>query len=89
MGNAVVSMKKGYPCECCGFLTISEEGHGTFEICPICFWEDDYVQFNNEDFEGGANKESLREARQNFKKFGASSSRFLKKVRVPLPEEIP
>lgn len=68
---------------------MSEPKSGTFEICPVCFWEDDNVQFNNIDFEGGANEESLRNARQNFKKFGACSSKFLKNIRVPLPEEIP
>lgn len=26
-------------CPCCGFLTLDERG--TFEICPVCFWEDD------------------------------------------------
>lgn len=82
-------MKKGYPCACCGFLTMPESHYGTFEICPVCFWEDDNVQFNNIDFSGGANEESLREARQNFKKFKASSSKFLKNIRDPLPDEIP
>lgn len=82
-------MKKGYPCACCGFLTMSESQSGTFEICPVCFWEDDNVQFNNIDFTGGANEESLRKARQNFKKFKASSSKFLKNIRAPLPNEIP
>jgi hypothetical protein len=82
-------MKKVYPCACCGFLTMPEPGTGTFEICPVCFWEDDKVQYNDIDFVGGANEESLREARLNFKKFHASSSKFLKKIRPPLPEEIP
>ena len=82
-------MNKGYPCACCGFLTLSEKPPGTFEICPVCFWEDDNIQFNNIDFKGGANVESLNEARQNFKKFGVSSLKFLKQVRPPLPEEIP
>jgi Cysteine-rich CPCC len=82
-------MKKAYPCVCCGFLTISDAESGTFEICPVCYWEDDHVQFKDIDFEGGANEESLRKARQNFMKFGASSLKFLKNVRPPLPDEIP
>ncbi len=28
-----------YPCPCCSFLTLS--GRGDYEICPVCFWEDD------------------------------------------------
>lgn len=81
--------EKGYPCPCCGFLTLSEDTHETFEICPVCNWEDDDVQFNNPDFRGGANQESLNEARENFKKFGASAQKFIKQVRAPLSDEIP
>ncbi|MBN9378024.1 MAG: hydrolase [Chlamydiales bacterium 38-26] len=82
-------MHKCYPCPCCGFLTISEPPPGTYEICPICNWEDDIVQYNNIDFQGGANEESLNKARQNFKKFKASSLKFIKQVRSPWPNEIP
>ncbi|MFI8189745.1 CPCC family cysteine-rich protein [Streptomyces sp. NPDC085946] len=28
-----------YPCPCCGFLALGERS--TFEICSVCFWEDD------------------------------------------------
>jgi hypothetical protein len=87
--NAAMNIKKSYPCACCGFLTMSSFHHGTFEICPVCFWEDDEVQFNNIDYKGGANEESLKEAQKNFKKYGASSLKFLKNVRVPFQDEIP
>lgn len=80
--------KERYPCPCCGFLTLSEGSYDTFEICPVCYWEDDNVQYNNPDFKGGANEESLNEARENYKKFGASSKRYLKNVRAPLSDEI-
>ena len=92
MGNKKLNNtqnKKRYPCACCGYLTRSELNYGTFEICPICNWEDDDVQFNNPDFRGGANQESLNEARENYKKFGASAQKYIKAVRPPLPEEIP
>jgi hypothetical protein len=81
--------KKNFPCPCCGYLTLSEPPPGTFEICPVCNWEDDDVQFDNIDFKGGANEESLREAQKNFKRFNVSSLKFLAQVRTPLPDEIP
>ncbi|MBL1704243.1 hypothetical protein DXB51_09685 [Bacillus cereus] len=45
-----------YTCPCCGYETLEEEPPGTYEICSICYWEDDEVQFNDPDFEGGANE---------------------------------
>lgn len=68
---------------------MSNPESGSFEICPICFWEDDNVQYHNIDFAGGANKETLRKARENFKEYGASSLQFSKHVRGPHPNEIP
>lgn len=81
-------MKDCYPCPCCGYLTLSEEPPGSFDICPICKWEDDDVQFNNINFRGGANLNSLREARINFKKIGAFFPKCLGRVRPPLVDEI-
>ena len=77
-----------YPCPCCGYLTIGEEPPGTFEICPVCFWEDDNVQFEDPIYAGGANSVSLNQARENFRLFGAVSKEFVGQVRKPLPEEI-
>ncbi len=34
------SKAKKYTCLCCGYKTMSEE-RGSFDICPVCFWEDD------------------------------------------------
>jgi len=42
-----------YSCPCCGYLTRSKLLTGTFEICPICYWEDDNVQFEDPDYKGG------------------------------------
>jgi len=77
-----------FPCPCCGYLTIGEEPPGTFEICPVCFWEDDNVQFENPNYVGGANSVSLNQARENFRLFGAVSKEFVNQVRKPLPQEI-
>ena len=82
-------MHKNFPCPCCGFLTMSECPQGTFEICPVCYWEDDIVQLKDIDYKDGANDESLREAKENYKNFKASSKDFLKYVRPPISDEIP
>ena len=84
-----ISQNKGFPCPCCGYLTLSEGGHWTFEICPICFWEDDKVQFEDPSYSGGANKVSLEQARKNFAEFGAKERRFIGEVRKPHESEIP
>ncbi|MBR2565522.1 MAG: hypothetical protein IKE29_12975 [Paenibacillus sp.] len=78
-----------YACPCCEYLTLSEDPPGTFEICPVCYWEDDNLQYSDPERLGGANSISLREARKNFKKHGAISLEFLDAVRLPLQEEQP
>jgi hypothetical protein len=61
-------MPGNFVCPCCGFVTLEEEAPGTYEICRMCGWEDDPVQFADVDYRGGANGESLREARAEFQK---------------------
>jgi hypothetical protein len=78
-----------YACPCCDFLTLTEPPSGTYAICPVCGWEDDSVQFRDLDRTGGANHPSLREARETFRRIGASEPRALEYARPPLPEERP
>lgn len=78
-----------YPCPCCGYLTLPKSPPGTYQICEVCFWEDDGVQFDDPDYEGGANKLSLRQARANFREFGVSELRLKTNVRPPRPDEQP
>ena len=79
---------KKFQCPCCRNYTMDEEPTDTYEICPVCFWEDDPIQFKNHDYEGGANRITLNEARRNYKCFGAKDKRFLCHVRPPNPDEI-
>ena len=74
-----------YRCPCCHFKTLHEEHH--YEICPVCFWEDDPYQCDNPAYKGGANSENLYEARENYLNFGAVSQRELLNVRSPFSEE--
>lgn len=53
-------------CPCCGKLTLSGKPPGTYEICDVCGWEDDEVQYKNPDLAGGANETSLNEARRRY-----------------------
>ena len=77
-----------YACPCCGYLTFEEEPSGTFEICPVCYWEDDNVQNSNPAYTGGANIICLNIAKENFVKYGASQEKFIKMVRKPFLDEI-
>jgi hypothetical protein len=81
-------MSEKYICPCCGFRTLDEEPPGTYDICPVCYWEDDNVQYNDPSFAGGANKLSLNEARKNYADFGVSELWLREWVREPTQAEI-
>ncbi len=78
-----------YPCPCCDSLTLLEPPSGTYATCPVCWWEDDGIQFRDLDYRGGANQPSLREARASVEGCGVSAPRFLEHARPPLPGETP
>lgn len=78
-----------YACPCCAHLTLAEKPPDTFAICPVCYWEDDGLQFAAADTSDGANSVSLNQARANFLRFGASCREAVRDVRAPLPHEIP
>lgn len=82
-------MRQRYPCPCCGYYTLNREPSGTFELCPVCYWEDDDVQFRDPAYAGGANEPSLEEARKNFLAFGANSWKERDNVRPPRADELP
>ncbi len=81
-------MTEGFRCPCCMYRTLTEEPPGSHEICAVCGWQDDYVQFNDPDRPGGANKVSLNAARANYAKYGASDELSANFVRKPRPEEM-
>ncbi|MGW9137363.1 CPCC family cysteine-rich protein [Streptomyces sp. NPDC055681] len=79
-------MSDSYPCPCCGHRVL-DDMPGSYEICPVCFWEDDGVQFRWPTMDGGANKVSLIEAQRNYQDFGACDERGLRFVRPPAADE--
>ena len=52
-----------YPCPVCGF-EVFDEPSGSYQICPLCGWEDDPVQLRFPAMQGGANGDSLFELQQ-------------------------
>jgi hypothetical protein len=87
--DGTASRVKRFPCPCCGYYTLTSEPPGTYELCPVCYWEDDGVQFADPTYAGGANEPSLEQARKNFLAFGANSWRERDSVRPPRPDEMP
>jgi hypothetical protein len=79
--------EKAYRCPCCHFKTL--HCRAGYEICPVCFWEDDGQDDHDaEEVRGGPNRKlSLTEARNNYKTFGASDSISVNSVRKLLPDE--
>jgi hypothetical protein len=58
-----------HPCPCCDYRTL--DARGQYDICNVCFWEDDGT--SELDRPSGPNHMTLREARDNFQRFGAVS----------------
>lgn len=58
-------------CPCCDYKTLKERGH--YEICPVCYWEDDGAELD-EDY-SGPNHITLREGKRNFQEYGTSDKR--------------
>lgn len=79
----IANRREEKQCACCGYFSISEE----WEICSVCFWEDNWYQAAHMDDAAGPNTICLRDARENFQKFGASEERFILMVRPPKDEE--
>ena len=48
-------------CPVCGEYKF--ERIDNFDVCPVCEWENDSLQMKNPDYRGGANDESLNDAR--------------------------
>ena len=76
-----------YDCPCCRYKTLN--GRGNYQICPICFWEDDGQDDQDADLvRGGPNYEwSLTAAREYFRLHGACRPEDIGKTRLPTDEE--
>jgi hypothetical protein len=71
-----------FRCPCCLYFTLHTVGG--YDICPVCFWEDDGTDSQHAFTPNGC---SLDEGRDNYRRCGASKDDMLKHCRPPLPEE--
>ena len=62
-----------FRCRCCGYKTLKQIGH--FDICKICFWEDDGA--DDDERYSPPNRMTLKEARNNFEMYGACDEKSL------------
>jgi hypothetical protein len=75
-------------CPCCGHATLSERG--MYQICPVCFWEDDGQDSHDADVDrGGPNRVSLRRGRASYLAIGANVEADRAHTRGPTREEVP
>ncbi|WP_437939840.1 CPCC family cysteine-rich protein [Sorangium sp. So ce341] len=65
-------------CPCCDYFSLPCQGE--YEICEVCFWEDDGGDVGDLDRYSGPNHMTLREGRDNFRRIGACDERALAHV---------
>jgi len=75
-------------CPCCGCRTLRQRGR--LEMCPVCAWGDAGQDEHDADtVRSGQNAGlSLRQARANYRRLGASAAALAGRVRKPQPEEL-
>ena len=87
-GPAARQAARRHRCPCCGCRTLRQRGR--LEMCPVCAWGDAGQDEHDADaVHGGLNGGlSLRQARSNYRRFGAIASDLIGRVRKPQPEEL-
>jgi hypothetical protein len=80
--------QQSYRCPCCHYRTLHERGG--FEICPVCYWEDDGQDDVGADtVRGGPNGSlSLTLAGENYSKYGVYDPKYIEHVRPPRSPEM-
>ncbi len=80
-------MKK-YKCPCCGYFTFESKPDGNYDICHVCFWEDDPMAYDDPYEECCCNQVSLNQAKHNYAEFGACHKDMISHVRKPNADEL-
>ncbi|MEM8864440.1 MAG: CPCC family cysteine-rich protein [Planctomycetota bacterium] len=74
-----------YSCYVCGYYTL--ESRCDWDVCPICFWEDDILADDGLYEHSPANHMTIAEAKKNYIALGAVSQEYVSKVRKPVARE--
>ncbi len=72
-------------CPCCGYRCLRERG--VYEICRVCFWEDDGT--TELDYFSSPNRMTLRDARLNVQRLGAVNEKARQHVLLDGKERYP
>ena len=67
-----------HQCPCCDYFSLPTRGE--YDICNVCFWEDNGIDVDEPDEYSGPNNMALREGRQNFLQVGVCHVSSLKNV---------
>jgi rubredoxin len=62
----------GWECPVCGNKNVGE--YPEYDVCPLCGWEDDHIQLDDPNYDGGANELSLNEAKAEWETKKAKSA---------------
>jgi hypothetical protein len=77
--------QRKHPCPACGYCTLPDRYD--WDICPVCFWEDDVLETNNDPSSPANHGMLLSDAQANFLLYGAVTLDMKKHVRPPTPDE--
>ena len=79
-----------YPCPCCGYLTFPVPREEAMAyICPVCLWENDVFDPGEDDPSDENGGMTLRQGRENYRKWGAVREDLVPHARPPRPGERP
>jgi hypothetical protein len=77
-----------YKCPCCGYYTFPVPAKDAVAYgCPVCYWENDVFISGPDEPSDENHGMTLKDARANFRAFGACGREWLQYVRPPLDEE--
>ena len=70
-------------CPVCGKTLF--ECANDFDVCEVCGWENDGIQYDRPDYMGGANRMSLNQARHLWKRYHENVNLHEQEVLNPRP----